>query len=390
MATVTTERCSSYEYDAVLAAVRRSLAPLGGISNFVRSGERILLKPNLLIAKDVTSAVTTHPAIVKATIELVREAGGEPVVGDSPAFGSARKVAAKCGILDVCDETGTELIELRTKVVIDNPGGITFKRLELAEEALAADGIINLPKLKTHGQMYLTLAVKNLFGCVPGGLKPQLHLSAGTDTSAFAAMLLDVCYHMAPRLSVMDGIVAMEGNGPGAGTAKEVGLIFASDDPLAMDAIVTDIIGARAEDSPVLKRALAEGSERLAAANMDGIVVAGEAAENVRVTGFEFPPMINVNFASHLPAFLDKRVRKATTSRPHIEPEACTLCSNCVEQCPAEVMEKTVVKPRAGGEIILIDYDGCIRCYCCQEVCPEGAISVKEGWLKRLASALPF
>lgn len=374
---VAIKRCEEYDETAVYTAVKEALGLLDGISKFVKRGEIILLKPNLLAGRPPEAAVTTHPAVVRAAIRLVREAGATPFVGDSPGIGSALRIAEKCGILQVCKAEGVPFVDLKTLCVAENPDGRTFKRLEVAKEALEADGIINLPKLKTHAQMVVTLGVKNLFGCVPGKLKPQWHLSAGVESSHFAGMLLDLYGFLNPRLTIMDGIVGMEGNGPGSGDPRKTGLVLASGDAVAMDTVIAEIVGVKAEDVPILKEA---GRRGLRGASLDGIAVLGEPVEAVRVKGFKLPPVSHTNFASRFPYFIDKRLRKALTARPHISDSECTLCAVCVEVCPAGVMTKT--------ERINIDYDRCIRCYCCQEMCPEGAISPKAGWLKRLVPGL--
>jgi uncharacterized protein (DUF362 family)/NAD-dependent dihydropyrimidine dehydrogenase PreA subunit len=366
-------KCKGYGYGEVYNAVKEATDLLGGVGEFVKRGERILVKPNLLSGNPPEAAVSTHPSVVMAVIRLVRQAGAIPVVGDSPGIGSASKVAEKCGVMAVCKETGTEFVDLKTPVLIENPNGLTFKRLEVAEEALEVDGIINLPKLKTHAQMFLTLGVKNIFGCVPGKLKAQLHLTAGVDAVCFAGMILDLYLFLRPRLTVMDGIVAMEGNGPGSGDPRALGLLFASGNAVAMDRVVTELLGARCDDSPILRRAREVG---LFGAEEPRIEVFGEKPQNVRVHGFRFPPLASTNFTANLPYFIDRRIRRAFTSRPHITTKNCTVCGVCVDVCPAGVMEK--------GAQIIIDYDKCIRCYCCQEICPEGAISVKQGWLKRV------
>ncbi|MEE9613833.1 MAG: DUF362 domain-containing protein [Thermodesulfobacteriota bacterium] len=372
--TVAITKCASYGEEEVYRAAGDAVERLGGMEKFVKRGERILLKPNLLGPKPREAAVTTDPSVVGAMIRLVKEAGGVPVVGDSAALGSALKAAEMCGVAEACRRHGSELIELTDPVAVESPSGHTFKRFEVARAALEADGIINLPKLKTHAQMFLTLGVKNTFGCVPGKLKSQWHFSAGVDTSMFAGMLLDLHLFLKPRLSLVDGIVAMEGNGPGNGDPRKLGLVFASDNAIAMDTVIAAVLGARPGDVPILKRARETG---LGETDIEAIELLGEMET---VDGFRFPPLVDVNFASRLPYFIDRRVRKAVTARPHIDVDICTLCSSCVETCPAGVMEKR--------DRIVIDYDRCIRCYCCQEVCPEGAISVKQGWLKKIVPGL--
>lgn len=374
---VSIKKCASYEKEAVRKAVADAVSLLGPVDRFIKTGERVLVKPNLLAARVPEAAVTTHPQVVRAVLSLLKEAGAVPVVGDSPGLGSARKAAEKGGILAVCAEMGVELIELKELLVADNPKGRTFRKLDVAREAVECGAIINVPKLKTHAQMYLTMAVKNMFGCVPGKLKPGWHLSAGVQSVSFASMLLDLCMFLSPRLSIMDAITAMEGNGPGSGDPRHVGLIFASESPVALDAAAAAVVGASVDDAPLLKAARMMG---LPGSEFSDIRVLGEPVESVRVTGFRFPPPGSTNFTEGLPKFIDRPLRKALTSRPHIEGGKCTLCGVCVSVCPAGVMENS-------GSI-RIAYDSCIRCYCCQEMCPEGAISVREGWLKRLIPGL--
>ncbi len=370
---VSITRCARYDDGAVYEGIKEAVGLLGGMGRFVKAGERILLKPNLLAPKPPEAAVTTHPSVVRALIRLVREAGATPVVGDSPGLGGARKVAKKCGVLDVCESEGVELLEFTNPVMVENPGGHTFKRLEVAEEVLGFDGVINLPKLKTHVQMLLTLGVKNTFGCVPGKLKPQWHLSAGVDNLYFAGVILDLHIFINPRLTVMDAVVGMEGNGPGSGTPRSLGLLFAAGDAVAMDTVISRVLGVNAEDIPIQKAAMSRG---LAGARLKDIEVLGEGIKDVLIQKFVLPPISHTNFAARLPYFIEKRVRKALTSRPHVADSDCTLCNVCVNVCPASVMENK--------NKIRIDYDNCIRCYCCQEMCPEGAITSKEGWLKRI------
>ncbi len=365
-------KCNDYVNEEVYKAVKESVDLLGGIRAFVKKGERILLKPNLLSAKPPDAAVTTHPAVVRAVIQLVQEAGACPVVGDSPGMGSAANVAQKCGIAAVAKEFDVDVIGLATSVSVENPAGKTFKRLELSKEAIEADGIINLPKLKTHVQMFLTLGVKNMFGCVVGARKPQWHMAAGVDTNAFARMLVDTYLFLKPRLTIVDGIVGMQGNGPGSGgDPRRLGLLFASADCIALDRIITETLGAKANDLFTTKVAK---EDETGVTDIDKINVLGEKIKDVRISDFKFPPMIGAEFK--LPFSLHSYMRKPLTARPEVNNKDCTLCNMCVDICPPGIMTKT--------DKINIDYDKCIRCFCCLEICPEGAISVKNGWLKRL------
>ncbi|MEK7850588.1 MAG: DUF362 domain-containing protein, partial [Deltaproteobacteria bacterium] len=175
MSKVVLKRCPDYDPEKVYNSIAESVELLGGISSFVKRGEKLLLKPNLLSAKAVEKAVTTHPAVIEAVIRLVKDSGAKPFIGDSPGIGSAEQVAAKSGIKKVADRYGVQIVNLSDGIQVENRKGKMFKRLDLSKTAYEADGIINLPKLKTHVMMTMTLGVKNLFGCVPGKRKISWH-----------------------------------------------------------------------------------------------------------------------------------------------------------------------------------------------------------------------
>jgi len=374
---VSLKKCVSYGSDEVYEGVREAIGLLGGMGRFVSKGERILLKPNLLTAKPADSAVTTHPSVVRALIRLVKEAGATPFVGDSPAIGKPRKVAEKSGILEVCKEEGVEFIGFNEAVEVANPEGFIFKKLTIARAVMEADGIINIPKLKTHAQMLLTMGVKNIFGCVPGTRKPQWHLSAGVDNLSFADMILDLYLFLRPRLTIMDAVVAMEGNGPASGDPIDVGLIAASSEALVLDAVCAHILGVPAGDVPILEAARQRGLKEALFENAD---VIGDETTTFKVSGFRLPPLAHTRFTEGLPYFLGSRLRKSLTVRPHIIDSKCTLCDLCVGVCPARIM--------TSSKRIKIDYDQCIRCFCCQEMCPNEAITSKAGWLKKIIPGL--
>ncbi|MBI5681720.1 MAG: DUF362 domain-containing protein [Deltaproteobacteria bacterium] len=370
---VALRRCGTYETSEVYNTVKESVGLLGGIGSFVKKGEKILIKPNLLSAKSPDAAITTHPSFVKAVIRLVKEAGAYPVVGDSPGMGSTAKVAARCGILDVCKEEDIPLVEFRQSIEIDNPDGKTFKRFEIAKEVLDVDGIINLPKLKTHTQMFMTLGVKNMFGCIVGTRKAQWHLSAGSDREHFARMLVDLYLFLKPRLTIVDGIIGLEGEGPGSsGKPRHLGLVLASQDAIALDRVVMEIIGAKPDNLYTCKVARDDG---LGETDIKRIDVLGDSIQSVFVRDFVFPKIVDIAFS--LPYNLNRHLKKHLTAKPYINKKICTLCKMCVDLCPPHIMKKI-------DNAIEIDYDNCIRCFCCQEICPEGAIRVKEGWLMKV------
>jgi len=372
METVTVERVPTYDRDVVTAGVARLLAPLGGMAAFVRPGERVLLKPNLLMGKPPEAAVTTHPEVVRAVIEEVKQAGAIPLVGDSPGIGSYQKIAEKTGIAAVCAETAVELVEFREAVEVQGAG--IFKRIELARPYLEADRVINLPKLKTHEMMTMTCAVKNLFGAVIGTAKAGWHLKAGADRDLFARMLLEIYLLRLPDLTIVDAVVAMEGNGPGSGDPKPVGLLLAGNNAVAVDVIAAEIAGI-----PPKLLFVHQAAQRLAASGADraGIRTAGIPLQEARCDiPFRLPPLSDVQFG--LPGFLKNRLRHHLTTRPVAIPEKCVLCGICRDACPPGII--TMEEKR-----LVFDYRTCIRCFCCRELCPHGALDVEEGILLRLA-----
>ncbi len=217
---VTIERCSAYYGDNPRRALLRALEPLGGIEEFVKPGQKVLLKPNLLRKARPEEAVTTHPLLIKAVVELVQGAGGKAVIGDSPGAALAHtrntliKLYRGCGLDRVADETGAELSFDTGYRIIPLPNGKTVKRIEIIDAALNADVIINLPKFKTHNFTLLTGAVKNCFGLVPGLIKPAYHAKL-PDLDDFSSMLVDLMEFADPALTIVDGVWGMEGEGPG-------------------------------------------------------------------------------------------------------------------------------------------------------------------------------
>jgi uncharacterized protein (DUF362 family)/Pyruvate/2-oxoacid:ferredoxin oxidoreductase delta subunit len=362
-------KCQDYDEGKVLGALRQSIDLIGGIQTFVKQGSRVLLKPNLLFGKSPEKAVTTHPSILKGMIQIVRETGGVPSIGDSPSVGSLTWTAEKAGIKAVADEMKCPLVEFNSPVLPPKGGGKTFKQLDVDRVVLEADVIINLPKLKTHSLTLLTLGVKNLFGCIPGPKKTLWHLKAGKDQETFAKILVDVYEVIRPSLTLLDGIVGMEGNGPNSGRPIPLGLILASADSLSLDQIVCDLLGISRESLLTNRVAFEQGM------GIGPIEVLGERVEDLKVSNFQFPALSQPDW--HLPGFMSKALKNALTSKPVIDEEVCKSCDRCAEICPPKALARR-------GEDLVFDYGQCIRCLCCLEVCPEGAISNKPGWALKL------
>jgi uncharacterized protein (DUF362 family)/Pyruvate/2-oxoacid:ferredoxin oxidoreductase delta subunit len=363
-------RCPDYDQKTVMSSVRRAVDLVGGINAFVNPGERVLLKPNLLKARPPEAAVTTHPEIVRAVIRLVHEAGGQAMVGDSPGIGDLRRVCERSGILAVVEQEGAVLADFDEAATVKNTG--RFQRFEVARAAIEADAIINLPKFKTHGMTILTGAVKNLFGCIPGKRKVQWHLSTGVDHASFMGMLVELTRLLKPRLTIMDSVVGMEGNGPGSGDPRTIGVIMAGQDPVAVDVVCGEIVGVASDALPVVRAAFAAG---FGESRLENILIRGESLSEVQVTHFRFPPREHLEWK--MPEWVRRTLKDALTTRPVIDDLVCIHCGICQSHCPQKAIADIDNK-------LIINYRNCIRCFCCQEFCPSGAITVGKGWMLNL------
>ena len=385
---VVAARCSNYELDAVRATVRELLAPLGGMQAFVRPGERIALKPNLLLAAAPDLGITTHPAVVAAVALEVMEAGAHPVVVESPGAGViytktvVERVYRKTGLREVADRYSFELnLDMRGESV-SHPEARLARRLEVASPILAADGVINLAKFKTHNYMTYTGAVKNMFGVVPGLNKVGYH-GKMSDPLRFSDMLIDIVELIKPRLSVMDGITALEGSGPGtAGIARSLGVLLASADPVALDVACCRIARIDAQAVPVLVAARGRGLWTGRARDVETL---GAPLSELEVSDFQLPGKlaraVGVSPISAVEALVRPVIRSAFSPHPRPTRARCTKCGACEQACPAKAIHMD-------GRAAVVDDKLCIRCYCCHEMCPNAAIDLKFSGMGRVAHQL--
>lgn len=363
--TVSIAKCGQYKYSEVREAIRYALTPFGGMERLVKRGDKVLIKPNLLAGRGVDLCVTTHPFIVKGVLELVLAAGGIPAIGDSPAVGGVKRVAEQCGVAKVAREMGVPVVEFNEVAEVKTDAAFTFRRFEIAKAVLEADVVINLPKFKTHAQTLLTLGVKNTFGCIPGMRKAQWHLKAGVDRAYFAGMLTELAEVVAPALTIVDGVMGMEGEGPSNGSPRSLGVIVAGKEVHAVDAACCRIVGLSPGELPTIAAARERGL-------WDGkLVCVGERIEDVAVSQFILPRSFDIQWG--LPAIIKRSLRRFLTPRPVIAQGVCKGCGVCAGVCPPRAIS-------VAAEGVRIDYQRCIRCYCCQEVCPEGAVHFKRGW----------
>ncbi len=355
-----------YDYRSLKPQMFELLDNLGG--GLIAKNCRVVVKPNLLAPASPQRAMLTHPLVVKGVVEYVLERGGKVQISDSPAMGAFEKVLKESGIREALRGLEVTYREFKESTTVDV--GEPFKNLEIARDALEADVLINLPKLKTHSQMLLTLGVKNLFGCVVGFRKPQWHLRAGVDREVFAALLVRIYQAINPKLTILDGILAMEGEGPGkGGRPKELGLLLGSTDAAALDAAVCGLLGLREDELLTNKIAGTFGL-------LDGPVEL--RGDRVAIGEFKLPVMAPVVFG---PRFAHALLRKHLIQRPRVEEPLCKSCGDCVRYCPAEAIAFRQKKIR-------FDYEKCIRCYCCLEVCPHGALRTYEPILGKIVAGV--
>ncbi len=324
----------------------------------IRHGSLVLIKPNLLAPAQPESAMLTHPLLVRAAVEYVLEKGARPQVSDSPAMGSFAKVLEASGIKDALKGLDVKCSEFRESDIVE--AGEPFRKIEIARDALSADFVINLPKLKTHSQMLLTLGVKNLYGCVVGLRKPEWHFRTGVNREMFARLLVQIWSAVKPSVTVLDGVLAMEGQGPGkSGTPRRLGVLIGSDDAVALDISICRMIGIDPDD--LLTNRIAR---EMGYAEAD-IEIDGDVPE---VGNFVLPGIGPLVFG---PERLHGFMRRHLVRRPESDASVCRLCGECWRYCPAGAI-------RREKKGIRFDYDKCIRCYCCIEVCPHAALSARE------------
>jgi len=368
-------RCESYQYEDVRRAVVRGLGLIGGAEKFVKQGQRLLLKPNLLIGEAPEKCVTTHPSVFRAVAEIIKETGAAVSYGDSPAIGSTSSAARKCGIRTVAEDLGIPEADFKTPVDVFFEKGVQNKKFILAKAVLGNDVIVSLPKLKTHAFEKFTGCVKNQFGFVPGVRKGEYHIKLPNPLQ-FAQMLVDLNNYVKPALYVMDGIWAMEGNGPRGGTPRKMNLLLFSSDPIALDATVCRIIDVDPEHVPTITMGHKSGSGTYMEKEIE---LVGDNLDGFRLPDFDIKrsPLAPYSGKGFM-RFLSNRF----VPRPVIDAEKCVVCGMCVTICPTD--PKSVDWIRGDQQRPpTYNYKTCIRCYCCQEICPESAIKIRYPLVRR-------
>jgi uncharacterized protein (DUF362 family)/NAD-dependent dihydropyrimidine dehydrogenase PreA subunit len=340
---------------------------LGGVEQFCSKGEKLLLKPNLLLGDRPDRGSTTHPEFFHAVGSLFQSAGIKLSYGDSPGFGSPSSASKSSGLFEAGESLGINLADFVNTREVDYPEGILLKKFLVASGIFDVDGMINLPKFKTHALTRMTGAVKNLFGCLPGVQKATFHARL-PEEKHFSEMLVDLANVVFPRLHIMDGIIGMEGNGPRNGKVRAVGLILISTNPHALDHCVARLMDLPTALVPTLKVANEFGFYQ-----PDAIHVLGESLESLVMKDYD----VNRSKLSTTgpKGFYMDVFKNWVTPRPVIDEMICSQCGRCVSICPA--VPRAVDFRNGRKSPPTYHYQDCIRCYCCQEMCPDEAISIK-------------
>jgi len=367
-ARVSIVRAGDYDLARLIKAVESSIELVGGLGTIVKPGNRVFVKINHLPPPSPPErGIVTHPVFAEAVIHLLKKAGAVITVGDDIEMAPVDGFGAS-GFRRMCERNGVRLLSLREDGFIARKcDGYLLREVFLSRTAAEADLVINLPKLKTHSLTVFTGGVKNMYGTIPASLRRRFH-GEYTDTDDFARMLTDIYSTIRPQLTLMDGIMAMEGEGPSGGSLRKTGVILASRDAVAIDAVATRIIGMDPMDIATTRYARERG---LGVGDLDSIEIVGESIDSVAVTGFKRPASATRSLLRRIPAPLSRFAVRQLSVRPCVLEQKCTACAECTMACPTGAI---AIRGKTAG----IDRSTCIECMCCHEVCRFDAIVTKR------------
>lgn len=373
MTCVSVVRCENYNEKLVKEKVEEALNLIGGLKKFVKKGQKVLIKPNLLSPRNPQDAVTTHPAVIKAVAEEVLRLSAQPTIADIPGYiHLGGDFLEKTGIAKISQELNIPAVPLERDgfMEVKVKEGKHLKSIFIAKMVKDVDVIINLPKAKTHMQTYFSGAVKNMFGCIPSRERKRVHSFGGYEK--FSQVVVDIYSTMVPTVNIIDAVVGMEGTGPSQGTPKKLGAILCSEDAVALDWVTTYLMGYKPQEVVTTTDA---GRRKLGEMVEDNIKIVGECDIEGLKTNFKKPRIM----FSNLPNFFTTVGYRLTEVKPHIVLANCKKCLICANACPVDAIDRKNPK---------IDTKKCIECFCCHELCPEGAVEIKKALLSKIISHL--
>jgi len=369
--TLSVVRCADYSHESIDRALSELLEPFGGLKTFVKPGQKVLLKPNMLTAKSPEAAATTHPAVVGAVASECRKLGAEVFIGDSPpmSLGDIENYWDKTGFLQAAEDSGAKMVAFekeptRNVTIKSDNRTTTFYATELF---FKVDLVINLPKLKTHNLTVISGAVKNHFGLLPGVQKAQLHMKFPKPI-IFGNLMTEIAAALPTGLTIMDGIEGMDGQGPAAGRAIKTNCLLASTHPVAVDLGLCAVVGLDPRKIPTL---IHGENINFGPRDLSEVEVKGVSLDDLRFKDFRVP---EAHFVVKIPDFLINLLKNFIWIRPCLKHDLCIKCGACAKICPAEAIKV--------GEIgALFNRRTCISCFCCMEVCPRDAVVMKSSFL---------
>lgn len=374
--------CDDYNQEKVDNAVKKAFDLLGGIKNYVKKGQNVALKVNLVAKASKEQAVTTHPSVVLAVAKMIKSVGADCFIVDSAGGGYNANAMAPIynasGMTEISKNFDIKINDNYASAEVEVNGKVN-KKMTLLDALEKADVIFNLCKLKTHGFTGISNAVKNMFGAIPGLLKVEYH-GKFQNLSNFNDCLYDIHNYYGKKLClhISDAIVGMEGDGPTHGKPKQIGAIIASENPATLDVVGCKIMNVDPSTIPTITAGQRNGylNEKL-----EFQILGDDISKFVKTDFKSIKPNDSTPFAGSMPKFLQKIINSSTTQRPVISCKNCKGCGKCVVHCPMKAIE---MKDKKGKKYAKVDYTKCIRCYCCQELCPFGVVQIKSGWIYKL------
>ena len=361
-------KAHDYDHAQIHAGVKKGIELIGGLEKIVKPRSNVFVKINHLSpASPAERGIITHPVFVEAVLELLKTSDANITVGDD-IDSDIRDGFQVSGFRQMCQRAGFRLTNLRDAGFVETEcNGHLLEKVYLSRTALDADVIVNLPKLKTHSLTVFTGGVKNMYGTIPSGLRTRFHAEY-MRSEDFSQVLTDIFSTIRPQLTVMDGIIAMEGEGPASGSLRRLGVILISQDAVALDAVATKIIGFDPLDIYTTRYS---DERRLGTGNLQNIEIVGDRIEDVTVIDFRPPASATNLFLRRVPGFLSRLLLGQLSIKPQLIEHRCTGCFECEKTCPTAAIS-------VSGEIVKINHSICIRCMCCHEVCRFNAITPKR------------